>query len=80
MRNSPNTLDIYKLALNSDILVQRELGAQKGLYKLVAIDRELCILILPYSNITFRVTSVKLYLTPTTQIEGIKVKLAIKPE
>jgi hypothetical protein len=46
----------------------------------VAIDRESCVLVLPYSNITFRVTSVKLYLTPTTQIKGIKVKLATKPE
>ena len=64
IRNSPNTLDIYELALNSDVLVQREPGAQKGPYKLVAIDRESCTLALPYGNTTFRATSVKLYLVP----------------
>ena len=41
---------------------------------MVSIDGELCILALPYSNITFRVTSVKLYLTPTTKIEDIQVE------
>jgi hypothetical protein len=45
----------------------------------VAIKGESCILALPYGNITFRATFIKLYLTPTTQIEGIKVKLASKP-
>jgi hypothetical protein len=38
------------------------------------MDSELCILALPYSNTTFRVTFIKLYLTPTAQIEGTKVK------
>jgi hypothetical protein len=42
----------------------------------VAIKGKSYILALPHSNITFRATSIKLYLTPTTQIEGIKVKLA----
>jgi hypothetical protein len=42
----------------------------------VAIKGKSCILALPHSNTTFRATSIKLYLTPTTQIEGIKVKLA----
>jgi hypothetical protein len=42
----------------------------------VAIKGKSCILALLYSNITFRGTSIKLYLIPTTQIEGIKVKLA----
>jgi hypothetical protein len=37
---------------------------------------ESCILALPYSNITFRATFIKLYFTPITQIEGIKVELA----
>jgi hypothetical protein len=40
------------------------------------MDGELCILALPYSNTTFRATFVKLYFTPTAQIEGIKVELA----
>jgi hypothetical protein len=47
---------------------------------LVAIDGKSCVLALPYSNITFRVTSVKLYFTLITQIEGIEVELAIEPE
>jgi hypothetical protein len=42
----------------------------------VAIKGKSCILALPHSNITFRATSVKLYLTPTAQIEGIEVELA----
>jgi hypothetical protein len=46
----------------------------------VAINEELCVLALLHSNITFRATFVKLYLTLTTQIEDIKVKLATKPE
>jgi hypothetical protein len=46
----------------------------------VAIDRKLCILVLLYSNITFRATFIKLYFTLITQIEGIKVKLTTKPE
>ena len=41
----------------------------------MAIKGKSCILALPYSNITFRATSIKLYLTPNAQIEGIKVKL-----
>jgi hypothetical protein len=42
----------------------------------VAIKGKSCILALPYSNITFRATFVKLYFTPIAQIEGIKVELA----
>jgi hypothetical protein len=42
----------------------------------VAIKGESCNLALPYSNMTFYATSVKLYFTPIAQIEGIKVKLA----
>jgi hypothetical protein len=44
----------------------------------VAIKGKSCILALPYNNITFRVTFVKLYFTLTTQIKGIKVKLVSK--
>jgi hypothetical protein len=40
----------------------------------VAIDGELCVFALPYSNITFRATFVKLYLIPNIQIDSIKVK------
>jgi hypothetical protein len=41
----------------------------------VAIKGESYILALPHSNTTFYATSVKLYLTPNTRIEGIKVEL-----
>ena len=41
----------------------------------MAINSESCILALPYSNTTFRSTSIKLYFTLTTQIKGIKVEL-----
>jgi hypothetical protein len=44
----------------------------------VAIKGKSCILALPYSNITFRVTFIKLYFTLIAQIKGIKVKLASK--
>jgi hypothetical protein len=44
----------------------------------VAIKGESCILALPYSNITFHATSIKLYLTPTTKIEDIQVKSTSK--
>ena len=76
MRNSPNTLDIHELALNSDVLVWREPGAWKGPYKLVAMDGESCTLALPHGNTTFRATSVKPYLVPDVQIDGIAVKPA----
>jgi hypothetical protein len=39
----------------------------------------LTILALLYSNTTFCATFIKLYLTSTAQIEGIKVKLAGEP-
>jgi hypothetical protein len=44
----------------------------------VAIKGKSCILALPYSNTTFYITSIKLYFTLITQIEGIKVELASK--
>jgi hypothetical protein len=44
----------------------------------VAIKGKSCILALPYSNITFCATFVKLYLTPTTKIEDIRVKFTSK--
>ena len=79
-RNGPGTNAVYELTINSDVLVWREgntgqLGSWEGLYKLVAIKGESCILALPYSNITFRATSIKLYFTLNARIEGIKVKL-----
>ena len=42
----------------------------------MSINQESCVLTLPYGHITFRLTSVKPYLTLTTWIEGIKVEPA----
>ena len=39
----------------------------------------MCVLGLLYSNITFYITFVKLYLTLLTEIEGIEVEPALKP-
>jgi hypothetical protein len=63
-RNGPSTTDIYELPLNSDVLVWCEgntsqPGSWDGPYKLVAVNREDCILALPRGNTTFRSTSVK---------------------
>ena len=44
----------------------------------MAIKGKSCILALPYSNITFRATSVKLYLVLDVQINSIIIKLASK--
>ncbi|PMD57934.1 uncharacterized protein K444DRAFT_504315, partial [Hyaloscypha bicolor E] len=54
-RNSSSITNIYKLFLNSNILVYN----WNKLYKLVAINRENYILALLYSNITFYLTFIK---------------------
>ena len=66
-RNRPSTTNIHELPLNSEVLVQREgntgqLGQWEGLYKLVSIEDESCVLALPHGNTSFRSTSVKLFL------------------
>jgi hypothetical protein len=63
-RNGPSTTDIHELPLNSDVLIWHkgntgQPGSWDGPYKLVAVNREDCILALPYGNTTFRSTSVK---------------------
>jgi hypothetical protein len=45
-----------------------------GPYNLVSIDGESCVLALPYRYTTFRTTVVKLYLTPTTNINSIELQ------
>jgi hypothetical protein len=42
----------------------------------VSIDQELYVLALPHGNIIFRFTSIKPYLIPANQIEGIKIEPA----
>jgi hypothetical protein len=56
--------DIHDLTLNSDVLVWREGNTGQsnnweGLYKLVAMNGESCVLALPHGNTTFHLTSVK---------------------
>ena len=56
--------------LNSDVLVWREgntgqIGSWKGLYKLLSVDRETCVLTLPYGNTKFQTTVVKPYFRTT---------------
>ena len=80
-RNGPSTYDVNSLIINSDVLVWREgntgqPGSWCGPYKLVSIDQESCVLALPRGNTTFQSTSIKPYLTLTTQIEGIEVEPA----
>jgi hypothetical protein len=63
-RNGPSTTDIYELPLNSDVLVwykgnTGQSGSWDGLYKLVAVNGEDCVLALLCGNTTFRSTSIK---------------------
>ncbi|RFU25514.1 hypothetical protein B7463_g10820, partial [Scytalidium lignicola] len=78
MRNGPNVDGIHDLPLNSQVLVWREgntgqNGSWEGPYKLVSMDGESCVLVLPRGNTTFRSTSVKPYLTPTTELNDIEL-------
>jgi hypothetical protein len=73
-RNGPSITDIHDLTLNSDILVWREgntgqSGSWEGLYKLVAVNGESCVLVLPHSNTIFRSISVKPFNVPDNPIE-----------
>jgi len=44
----------------------------------VAINGKSCILALPHKNTTFRSTSIKLYLTPTTKMEPLSKESSTK--
>ena len=69
-RNGPSTTSIHDLVLNSDVLVWREgnagqIGSWKGLYKLLSVDGETCVLALPHGNTKFQTTVVKPYFRAT---------------
>jgi hypothetical protein len=69
IRNGPSTTGLHDLTINSDVLVWREgntgqPGSWEGLYKLVAINGEDCVLALLRGNTTFRSTSVKPFYIP----------------
>ena len=71
-RNGPNTDAIHNLELNALVLVWKEgntgqSGSWEGLYRLIAITGENCVLALPYSNTTFRTTAVKPFFQDKTQ-------------
>ena len=61
IRNRPNTKPVLDLLIQSDVRVQREKGGWKGLYKLLATDRETYTIDIPYRPTNFRTTVVKLY-------------------
>jgi hypothetical protein len=68
MRNGPSTTAIHRLPLNSDVLVWREgntgyAGKWTGPYKLLAMDKETCIIELLSGPTSFRSTAVKPYYT-----------------
>ncbi len=58
-RNGPITEHIHDLPINSDVLVQREQGGQKGPFKLLNITGETCKVLLPSGPTDFRSTVVK---------------------
>ena len=65
-RNGPSSTSIHQLPLNSDVLVWREgqtgyAGKWTGPYKLLSINREICISVLPIKPIPFRTIVVKPY-------------------
>jgi hypothetical protein len=69
IRNRPNTTGLHDLTINLDVLVWRkdntgQPGNWEGLYKLVAINGEDCVLVLPRGNTTFRSTLVKSFYIP----------------
>jgi hypothetical protein len=73
--------EIHDLMINLDVLVWREgntsqLGSWAGLYKLVAINGEDCVLALSRGNTTFRSTSVKpFYVLDESTIETDPLEL-----
>ena len=79
IRNGPIITLIYNLALNSSVLVQRkgntgQNSSQEGLYKLISIDGENCVLDLPYGPTTFRSTTVKPFLSLPGQADDIIIQ------
>ena len=63
MRNGPTNTLTGDLPLNSDVLVWREREGWKGPFKMVGMDGHSCQIQLPHGVSSFRVTSVKPYLT-----------------
>jgi hypothetical protein len=61
MRNGPNTSTTLDLPLQSKIRIWREKKGWRGLYKLIAIDGQTCIIQMPHRPTQFRSTVVKPY-------------------
>ena len=72
--------NIHDLTLNLEVLVQREgntgqSGSWEGLYKLVVIHDEDCVLALPRGNMTFHSTSVKPFHVLDVQVNDDDLEL-----
>jgi hypothetical protein len=72
MRNSLNTIATEELPLQSDVRVWREHKGWKGLYKLLATNRETCTIDMPHSPTNFRSTVVRRYYAEEEQVRPVK--------
>jgi len=64
--NGPNTILVYNLLLNSEVLVWRESGNWNGLYHLLVVENEMCCVQFPSGPTRFKSMSVKPYFWPET--------------
>jgi hypothetical protein len=71
IHNSPNTMAIVDLPLQSDVCVWRENKRWKGLYKLLATNRETCTIDMLHSLTNFRSTVVKSYYAEEEQVRPV---------
>jgi hypothetical protein len=79
MRNSLNTIATVDLLLQSDVRVWRENKGWKGLYKLLATNRDICIINISYNLTNFRLTVVRPYYTKEGQVRLVE-KPVNKPD
>jgi hypothetical protein len=72
MRNSLNTIATEELLLQSDVCVWHEYKGWKGLYKLLATNRETCTIDIPYSLTNFRSTVIRRYYAEEEQVRPVE--------
>jgi hypothetical protein len=72
IRNGLNTMATIDLLLQSDVCVWRENKGWKGLYKLLATNRETCTIDMPHSPTNFRSTVVRPYYVEEEQVRPVK--------
>ena len=80
--NGPKTTLVHDLLLNSEVLMWRKSGSWNGLYRLLAIENEMCCVQLPGGPIRFKSMSVKPYFRPETtyNVELDKLEAIAKPD